>query len=645
MVADQPEENAHFLVSARKYRPQTFGELVAQDHVATTLQNAIADDRLAHAYLFCGPRGVGKTSAARILAKAVNCQTPLGERENAEPCRECESCKAFEAGRSLNVIEMDAASNRGIEEAREIRDNVRIPPQGEAKKVYILDEIHMFTKDAFNALLKTLEEPPPYVLFIFATTEPHKVLPTILSRSQRFDFRRISVQEIVGRLREISEAEGISIDEESLILIARRADGALRDAQSLFDQAVALVGKTIESNALREAFGVLDEDTTFAITERCAEHDRAGMLQLVDEILRRGHDLSEVTLSLADHLRNLLVACATGNSDLIEGSDATKKRYLDTSESWSEADLLHLLMLADACASALRTSRRPRLTFELALVKMASLESAARFGSLEATLAKLEERLGGDAPATKTTTAEPGTAYKAKDSQATTSKKQEVEEKSSPSDDPGSDQDDDASDVDESRPGDEPPPSPESDGDDQAPSSPAPATTPDEENTEDGDEDLMTDLFGEPALKTPPESDGGAAAAATLAEPTATASDSFEPIRENWNRIVAGVREARIPLAAMLESSSLSEASNGTAVVEVPSRFAKESLEGSLQTITEAIETAIGGEPPPLRFVVSERDNAETTTDKDPFEQIKRLREDHPVVHALFEQFDATIVY
>ena len=379
-MADTPAPR--YLVTARKYRPQTFGDLVAQEHVAQTLRNAITSGRLAHAYLFSGPRGVGKTTAARILAKAVNCQTALGERPDAEPCRTCDSCLAFEAGRSLNVIEIDAASNNRVEDIRELRDTVRVPPQGADKKVYILDEVHMLSASAFNALLKTLEEPPPYALFIFATTEPHKVLPTILSRTQRFDFRRIAVPEIVGRLRAICAAEGVEADDESLVLLARKGDGALRDALSLFDQALSLCGDSVQIGPLREALGVVDADLYFAATDRARAGDRAGLLDLVEHVVQSGHDLNEFVLGLADHVRNLLVARATGSGALIEGTEATRDRYLRAAGPYAEADLLHLLLLADEAAADLRESRQPRLTLELALLKMASLESALDLGRL-----------------------------------------------------------------------------------------------------------------------------------------------------------------------------------------------------------------------------------------------------------------------
>jgi len=381
-----------YLVSARKYRPQTFGGLVAQEHVAETLRNAVRSGRLAQAYLFSGPRGVGKTTAARILAKAVNCKTPMSERPDVEPCGTCDACTSFDDGRAMNVIEIDAASHNGVDDMRELRETVRIPPQGAKKKVYILDEVHMLSASAFNAILKTLEEPPEHALFIFATTEPHKVLPTILSRTQRFDFRRIAVPEIVEQLRMICAEEGITADEEALVLVARRGDGAMRDALSVFDQAVALCGTALAGPALREALGVVGADLLFEAADLAAANDRARLLVLVDGVVRRGHDLREFLLGLADHVRNLLVARATGDGVLVEGTAATRARYVEAAAPWAEADLLHLLMIADEAVEALRTSAQPRLTVELALLRMASLEKAADLQRLLAHLDALERR-------------------------------------------------------------------------------------------------------------------------------------------------------------------------------------------------------------------------------------------------------------
>ncbi|MEF8866760.1 MAG: DNA polymerase III subunit gamma/tau, partial [Salinibacter sp.] len=381
-------DDQRYLVTARKYRPSLFREVVAQGHVTETLKNALRMERLAHAYLFSGPRGVGKTTAARILAKAINCETPREERaDGAEPCCECDSCESFEAGRSLNVFEMDAASNNKVDDIRELREKVRIPPQGEQKKVYILDEVHMLSKQAFNALLKTLEEPPAHALFIFATTEPHKVLPTILSRCQRFDFRRIPVPEIVARLREICETEGVEADEESLMLLARKGNGALRDALSAFDQALSLCGSTLTYGELTQALGVVDQDLYFRLTDHVATQDTAGMIELVRHVVRSGYDLQEMLVGLAGHLRNLLVARSLGGEALEEVAESTRTRYADEAERFDEADLLRLLTLAADTEDDIKQSPQPRLTLETTLLKMAQLRRSA---DLRAVLDKID---------------------------------------------------------------------------------------------------------------------------------------------------------------------------------------------------------------------------------------------------------------
>ncbi len=402
-----------YLVAARKYRPALFRELVAQEHVTETLENAIRMDRLAHAYLFSGPRGVGKTTAARILAKAINCETPLDEREDeAEPCRTCASCRAFEEGRSLGIFEIDAASNNKVDDIRELRETVRIPPQGSKRKVYIIDEVHMLSNQAFNALLKTLEEPPPHVLFIFATTEPHKVLPTILSRCQRFDFRRIPLEDITERLREICRAEEITADEESLTLLARKGDGALRDALSAFDQAVSLCGTTLAYAELAPALGVVDQDLFFRLTEHVAAQQSAAVLRLVEHVVRTGHDLHEFLAGVAEHVRNLLVARTMDDMDLIEAAEATRARYAEQAAAFSENDLLRLLIIAGDAEQDVKQSTQPRLKLEVALLKMARLPGTMDLRKALDRLDRLEQRArAGTLPAAaQETTAQETTA-------------------------------------------------------------------------------------------------------------------------------------------------------------------------------------------------------------------------------------------
>ncbi|PEN13238.1 hypothetical protein CRI94_11395 [Longibacter salinarum] len=381
-------DSQRYLVTARKYRPKLFKEVVAQEHVTDTLKNALRLDRLAHAYLFSGPRGVGKTTSARILAKAINCETPREEREDgSEPCCECDSCLSFEDGRSMNVFEMDAASNNKVDDIRELRETVRIPPQGSTKKVYILDEVHMLSTAAFNALLKTLEEPPPHALFIFATTEPHKVLPTILSRCQRFDFRRIPVPNMVEHLRTICEEEDIQADEESLMLLARKGDGALRDALSAFDQAISLCGTTIEYGELTQALGVVDQDLFFQLTDHVADRSTAGVLKLVHHVVRNGYDLNEFLSGVAEHVRNLLVAHSLGADALEDVAESTRSRYVKDSNAFAESDLLRLLMITGEAEEDVKNTSQPRLRLEMALLKMASI---TRSTDLHAVLNKID---------------------------------------------------------------------------------------------------------------------------------------------------------------------------------------------------------------------------------------------------------------
>ena len=380
--------SSQYLVTARKYRPQVFEDLVAQSHVVQTLINALKLGRLAHAYLFTGPRGVGKTTAARILAKAINCTEKSGGE--VEPCLNCDSCKDFETQRSLNIFEIDAASNNRVEDIRELRENVRVPPQGGRRKVYIIDEVHMLTTAAFNALLKTLEEPPPHVLFIFATTEPHKVLPTILSRCQRFDFRRIPTNDIVDHLSKICKSEGVSADEDALHLIANKGDGALRDALSVFDQAVALCGSSLEYSTLASALRVVDVELYFEATRYIAQREAGPMLSLTERIMSDGHDVREFFSGLAEHVRNLLIAVTLGTDALIDVSKRLRARYVEAAGEFTETVLLRILMVIDETQSRLPTSTSPRLAVELAMVKMVRLGDSVDLSDALAQIRRLE---------------------------------------------------------------------------------------------------------------------------------------------------------------------------------------------------------------------------------------------------------------
>lgn len=315
-------ENTQYIVSARKYRPTSFEGLIGQDNIARTLKNSIVRGKLAHAYLFCGPRGVGKTSAARIFAKTINCEHPSADME---PCGQCESCISFQEGRSYCIHELDAASNNGVDDIKALMDQVQIPPQIGKYSVYIIDEVHMLSSQAFNAFLKTLEEPPAHAIFILATTEKHKILPTILSRCQTYDFNRISIPDIVSNLRSIAVKENITIDDESLHIIARKADGAMRDALTIFDQTVAFCGTDVKYEDVLHNLNVLDFEHGFKITEQMLANDYVSALLEFDSILSKGFNALYFVSSLSDHFRNLVVAKNAALDALLELPDSLKR--------------------------------------------------------------------------------------------------------------------------------------------------------------------------------------------------------------------------------------------------------------------------------------------------------------------------------
>ncbi len=381
---------SEYIVTARKWRPMKFDDVAAQGHVTQTLKNAIKQKRVAHAYLFAGPRGVGKTTTARLLAKLVNCQNPT---KDFEPDNECEICKEITEGRSFDVLEIDGASNRGVDEIRNLRESVRYAPAKGKYKVYIIDEVHMLTKEAFNALLKTLEEPPAHILFIFATTEIHKLPATIISRCQRFDFRRISIDEIINNLKGIAKEEGLEIDEEALMMIAKKGDGSLRDSQSIFDQLVALCGKQITKDQILQALNIVDQDFYFRVTDLIKAKDAKGGLDLVQDIMNRGYDIKEFLGGLTEHLRNILTAITTGSTSLIEESDFYKKKYAEVAKQFSIADVLRLLKLVNGTEGAIRWSAQPRFKLETDIVQMITMNSAAEVGEVLQKIEELKKKL------------------------------------------------------------------------------------------------------------------------------------------------------------------------------------------------------------------------------------------------------------
>ncbi len=359
----------NFVVSARKYRPATFASVVGQTHITSTLKNAIARGQLAHAYLFCGPRGVGKTTCARIFAKAINCFSPIDN----EACNECESCRSFNEGRSFNIHELDAASNNSVDDIRSLVDQVRIPPQGGRYSVYIIDEVHMLSAAAFNAFLKTLEEPPAHAIFILATTEKHKIIPTILSRCQIFDFNRIRVEDSVGYLKYIAQQEGVTYDDESLNLIAQKADGGMRDALSMFDKAVSFCGQSLSYREVARSLNVLDYDTYFTTVETLMAGDYTRALLLFDRVLSAGFSAQTFMAGLAQHCRDLLMCRDAQTLPLLEVTGTLLDRYRAQAATCDAEFLFGAITLLAQLDATIRTATNRRLTVELGLMKLCRL--------------------------------------------------------------------------------------------------------------------------------------------------------------------------------------------------------------------------------------------------------------------------------
>ncbi|MEY4904242.1 MAG: hypothetical protein RLZZ292_2057 [Bacteroidota bacterium] len=367
------QKMSNFVVSARKYRPSRFEDVVGQEHISQTLKNALRSDHVAHAFLFCGPRGVGKTTCARILAKILNCEQRTADYE---ACNECSSCRSFNESASFNIFELDAASNNGVEHIRALVDQVRFPPQNGKFKVYIIDEVHMLSQAAFNAFLKTLEEPPPHAIFILATTEKHKIIPTILSRCQIYDFRRIQPMDAVNHLRGICAKEGIDADEDALFSIGVKADGAMRDALSIFDRIISASGKKMNYQDVVDNLNLLDYDYYFKVVEAFLTEDVSKIMLVFDDILKKGFDSEIFINGLAEHVRNVLVCKDEQTLKLLEVSDTQKERYRAQARAASTMFLLTALNLCNDCDINYKMARNKRLHVEMALIKMTYIHRA-----------------------------------------------------------------------------------------------------------------------------------------------------------------------------------------------------------------------------------------------------------------------------
>lgn len=373
----------NYLVTARKWRPQRFDEVVGQEHITTTIKNAIINQRVAHAYLFTGPRGCGKTTTARILAKTLNCLNV----KDGEPCNECEMCKSFLNSQTLDIIEIDGASNRRIEEIRTLRESVKYAPTKGNFKVYIIDEVHMLTTESFNALLKTLEEPPEHTIFIFATTDVHKVPLTIISRCQRFDFRRIEIPTMKKHLKKIADSENIEIDDKALTLISKKADGALRDAQSIFDQVISFSGNKVDSEELEKIFNLIDEEIYFEISDAILSKDFQTSFNVAQKIYDNGWNYIDFLSGLTEHFRNILTIVIRKDNKLIESAEVFKEKYLQYINKFSEGDLLRILTFINKTLYELKSSSNQKIKIEVALAQLIGFE---RSTTIKEIINKLE---------------------------------------------------------------------------------------------------------------------------------------------------------------------------------------------------------------------------------------------------------------
>ena len=637
----------------RTYRPLKFEDIVSQEHVSNTLKNAIKQNRLAHAYMFCGPRGVGKTTMARVLARTVN---SIEEEVDGESLNQ-----------TLNVIEIDAASNNGVDDIRDLRERVRIPPQNGRYKIYIIDEVHMLSKAAFNALLKTLEEPPDHVIFIFATTEPHKVLPTILSRVQRFDFKRISIEEIVSRLETVAKNEGIEIDNESLHVIAKKADGALRDALGLMDQAIAFCGTDIEHEELLRALNVVSNERMFQFMEAVEQRDSASGLELINELLQEGYDIQEFLIGITEHLRNLYVAKNSAKMHLVEASKDTKERYKAASKHFTEDDLMRMLHIVNEAQYKIKEAHQPKILFEITLLKLIHMERTGNLNKLLDELKDLKKKLSNGQ-----LTQQAGTAkIEADEAEAT-------DERSEGTPDPDSQEIPTGSSVNEPAPTDKAPAevpsatqkstvheSGKSDSRDSEssvngtgnePKEQAPVHSASDKPPHKQEEtDDVHNFFGEPSLgngKNKPASTNGAhniqasqtSEESEVATKEAPKNVSLQEVKEAWPSYVETLRsKVQQMLYFQMQRMDPVALKNRELTLRCSDDFAKKILEENKKRLAKVLEEEIGIF---LRLkCIVQKTEQDAEDSMSPYERFKALQERDPKIKKLVELFGAELDY
>jgi DNA polymerase-3 subunit gamma/tau len=586
----------------RKYRPQNFEDIVSQDHVSSTLMNAIKQNRLSHAYMFCGPRGVGKTTMARVLARTIN------EIDN--------SVDGESLNQTLNVVEMDAASNNKVDDVHHLRETVRIPPQNGRYKVFIVDEVHMLSKAAFNALLKTLEEPPEHAIFIFATTEPHKVLPTILSRVQRFDFKRIAVDEIVRRLRKISVDENISIDDESLHVIAKKADGALRDALGLMDQAIAFCGDTITHNELVQALNVVGTDRLFQFMNCVKQHDADQGLELINTLLQEGYDIQEFLIGLTEHLRNLYIAHHSKQLYMVEASEETKSKYKQFASDFSRDDLMRMLHLVSEAQIKIKDANQPRIQFEITLLKLIHME---RSESLAKLLSDLEEvkKNSKNLASLSTPESKPAVQEKKNEDPATEPAKENVTASAEES----------SSVVEEELPSSEQEPEATKVIDDEFDIGTPALQTRFSQVNEASKEEVKTEIKFE----------------ATTQHSQEAKNLQIEDIKSAWPEFIDSLNGSVSSILKMQTERALPVKLKGTELsLECDNQLAKTMLDEQAKELAGKLQECIGVS---LRFNVEVSQKIKQTKARNPYERFKEIQQKDPMIRSLVERFGAELEY
>lgn len=586
----------------RKYRPQNFEDIVSQDHVSSTLMNAIKQNRLSHAYMFCGPRGVGKTTMARVLARTIN------EIDN--------SVDGESLNQTLNVVEMDAASNNKVDDVHHLRETVRIPPQNGRYKVFIVDEVHMLSKAAFNALLKTLEEPPEHAIFIFATTEPHKILPTILSRVQRFDFKRIAVDEIVRRLKKISEDENISIDDESLHVIAKKADGALRDALGLMDQAIAFCGDSITHNELLQALNVVGTDRLFQFMDCVKTHDADKGLELINTLLQEGYDIQEFLIGLTEHLRNLYIAHHSKQLYMVEASEDTKAKYKESAPGFSRDDLMRMLHIVSEAQIKIKDANQPRIQFEITLLKLIHMERSENLAKLLSDLEEVKKN-SKNLASLSSPESKPDIQEKKNKDSATEPEKENLVASTEES----------STTVQEELPSSEKEP----------------------EATKEVDDEFD---IGTPALKTRfsqvNEASKEQVKTEIKVETTAQHSQEaknlqIEDIKSAWPEFIDSLNGSVSSILKMQTERALPVKLKGTELsLECDNQLAKTMLDEQAKELAGKLQECIGVS---LRFNVEVSQKIKQTKARNPYERFKEIQQKDPMVRSLVERFGAELEY